>query len=162
MSSYYDMFLKSYTYRINCYSCKYANKHRVGDITIGDFWGVEIEHPEVLASNGGDVNEKQGVSCVIVNNAHGRVLLNKFGVGLLLIKSDFEKAAKHNGQLKEPCELNENKRNEVLRAYSTNGYDEVEKWYKKDLGAKGLLKNKIKSILPSFIKHGIKIILNFK
>lgn len=162
MSSYYDMFLKSYTYRINCYSCKYANKHRVGDVTIGDFWGVEIEHPEVLCANGGDIDEKQGVSCIIVNNTQGKKLLSNYGNGLMLVKSQYDKVAKHNGQLNKPCILNEKKRNGVLEAYYKNGYTGVEKWYKKDLGVKGLVKNKIKSILPTFIKQGIKMILNFK
>ena len=162
MSSYYDMFLKSYTYRINCYSCKYANNLRVGDITIGDYWGVETEHPEVLIVNGGDINEKQGVSCVIVNNEQGKVLLEKFGCGLLLKQSEYEKAARHNGQLNRPCKLDENKRNGVLDVYSKFGYAGIENWHKKDLGVNGLIKNKIKSLLPSFLKQGIKKILYFR
>lgn len=158
MSSYYDMFLKSYTYRINCYSCKYANKHRVGDVTIGDFWGVDIEHSEVLCTNGGDIDEKQGVSCVIVNNGQGKKLLSNYGNGLMLVESQYDKAAKHNGQLNYPGALNENKRNNVLEVYSKNGYAEVEKWYKKDLGVKGLLKNKIKNILPVKFLNVIKFL----
>lgn len=162
MSSYYDMFLKSYTYRFNCYSCKYANKHRVGDFTIGDYWGVEIEHPEVLVSNDGDINEKQGVSCIIVNNEQGKVLLEKFGCGLLLKLSEYEKVAKHNVQINEPCKLDEKKRNGVLEIYSKFRYDGIEKWHRKDLGVKGLIKNKIKSLLPSFLKQGIKKILYYR
>lgn len=159
MSPYYDMFLKSYTYRINCYSCKYANKHRVGDITIGDFWGVEIEHPEVLASNGGDVNEEQGVSCVIVNNVQGKELLNKFGFGLLLIKSDFEKAAKHNGQLNGPCALTKIKREKYLNVYKYLGYIGVKKVWLKEIGTLRYSINIIKPYMPNKLKVVIKLFL---
>ena len=52
LSSYYSLFLKSVTYRENCYSCPYANNSRVGDITIGDYWGIEKQHSDYLVSNG--------------------------------------------------------------------------------------------------------------
>ena len=57
LSSYYTLFLDSETYRENCYSCKYAGKKRTGDITLGDYWGVEDEHPEILAENYEKVKE---------------------------------------------------------------------------------------------------------
>lgn len=34
--TFYNSFLKSQSYRLSCYHCKYANLNRVGDITIGD------------------------------------------------------------------------------------------------------------------------------
>ena len=39
--SYYKSFLNGDTYRECCYSCKYANLQRIGDITLADFWGIE-------------------------------------------------------------------------------------------------------------------------
>ena len=35
-------FLNCINYTDNCFSCKYANKKRVSDITIGDSWGSEL------------------------------------------------------------------------------------------------------------------------
>lgn len=156
MSSYYDMFLKSYTYRINCYSCKYANKNRVGDITIGDYWGIEVEHPEILVSNGGEINEKQGISCLIVNNERGKVLLEKFGSALSLRQSSFINVAKHNGQLNKPSELDVRKRYMVFLELKKKGYVGIEQWHKIELGYFVLLKNVFKSILPGPLKIFLK------
>lgn len=37
---YFLAFLEGLSYRENCYSCRYARKERVSDLTIGDFWGL--------------------------------------------------------------------------------------------------------------------------
>ena len=37
---YYYHFLKGDTYRECCYRCSYSRPERVGDVTIGDFWGI--------------------------------------------------------------------------------------------------------------------------
>lgn len=158
-SSYYDMFLKSYTYRINCYSCKYANKHRVGDVTIGDYWEVEKEHPEILIKNGGEINEKLGVSCIIVNNNQGSKLVEKYGKELFIKKSRYEKVARYNKQLNLPSSLDEARREQVLNAYKIGGYQAVETQYRKLLGWKQVLKNKIKEILSQQAKCMIKKII---
>lgn len=38
---YFLAFLEGLSYRDNCYSCRYARKERVSDLTIGDFWGLD-------------------------------------------------------------------------------------------------------------------------
>ena len=30
----------------DCYQCAYANASRVGDLTVGDFWGIAKSHPD--------------------------------------------------------------------------------------------------------------------
>ena len=40
-------FLSSLTYTENCYSCKYAQKKRISDITIGDAWGSDLADEEI-------------------------------------------------------------------------------------------------------------------
>ena len=47
-SPYYDMFLNLKTLRDSCYRCPYAGRFRAGDLTIGDFWGVDVNRPDVL------------------------------------------------------------------------------------------------------------------
>ena len=42
---FYKSFLNGLFYRENCYKCRYARKERVGDITIGDFWGLGDDIP---------------------------------------------------------------------------------------------------------------------
>lgn len=60
---YYASFLRGETYKESCYSCKFANMERVGDITIGDFWGVNKYYP--------NVDKKKGVSCCLINTKNG-------------------------------------------------------------------------------------------
>lgn len=133
ISSYYYYFLEGETYRENCYTCKYARKERVGDVTIGDFWKVEIEHPEFMVDAGGKLDTRLGVSAILCNTEKGKRLLDKYGTGLILEKSDVEKVAKWNCQLNHPSQ-NTKKRKAILDAYKTNGYQGVEAVFQQELG----------------------------
>ena len=138
LSTYYKMFLYGEIYRSNCYSCKYTNKHRIGDITIGDFWGIEEEHPEYLDSNNGEFSKNKGISCIIVNSKNGEKLLEKYGKNISLKISDYDKVAKHNKQLNSPS-VEPKSREKIMNLYSNNGYKSVDKYVKKKQGIKRIL-----------------------
>lgn len=55
--------------RPSCFICPFAQKKRVSDITMGDFWGVEKLHP--------DFDDNLGISLVLINNEHGRTFFDK-------------------------------------------------------------------------------------
>lgn len=57
-------FLEGYAYKTKCYHCNYVGTERIGDITIGDFWGLGNEKPF-------NHNQKEGVSLVLLNNEKG-------------------------------------------------------------------------------------------
>lgn len=135
LSSYYTLFLKSSIYRESCYQCKYANCYRQSDLTAGDYWGIQSAHPEYLKENGGEIEEKRGVSCLLVNTTHGKEMIECFGGGLCLKKSVFDKVAKKNAQLNFPSKPNED-REKILEMYRVDGYPAVEKWFNKQLGIK--------------------------
>lgn len=67
--AYYMNFIKGNIMRPSCYQCAYAGNRRIGDITLGDYWGVENHHPELDAS--------KGVSAVLVNTPSGERLFNE-------------------------------------------------------------------------------------
>lgn len=158
VSSYYYMFLKSYIYRNSCYSCKYACKNRCGDITIGDYWGIEKAHSEVLKENEYGLDYKNGISCLIVNTEQGIKVLEKYKSGLRLLDSAFEKASKENGQLNLPSFVDINKRAKILGIYRFKGYAEIETWFK---WIKYI--NMLKSSVPYGLKKVLKkMINNFK
>jgi hypothetical protein len=131
-SSYYGLFMKSSIHRENCYSCKYACSHRVGNLTVGDFWGIEKEHPEYLKQNGGRITLSDGVSCIMVNNEHGEQLINKFGNEIIIENSDFNKAAIANTQLREPSERNL-QREVILENYRNKGYVFLDKQFNRQM-----------------------------
>ncbi|AEV69373.1 Coenzyme F420 hydrogenase/dehydrogenase, beta subunit C-terminal domain [Acetivibrio clariflavus] len=151
-SSYYTFFLKSYTYRECCYYCKYASPNRTGDITIGDYWGIEKEHPDLLHLNPRVIDKSKGVSCLIVNTLKGKKGLKKYGSGLQLWESSFEKVAKKNKQLNYPSNLDEKKRNLILNLFKDKGYFAVDKLFYKEAGIH-IYKAKIKKIIKKFIKR---------
>ena len=77
-----------------CYSCKYTNANRVGDITIGDFWGIEAAHPKFFDS--------RGVSVVLINTSKGERFFNMVRSGFDVIESTYEKASAQQTNLREP------------------------------------------------------------
>lgn len=137
LSSYYQLFLRSALYRDCCYQCKYAGGARAGDLTIGDYWGIEREHPDYLKP-GGPLDEKQGVSCILVSSEKGKTLLERTGKGLLCLPSTLEKAARQNAQLNHPSPQNPD-RDTVLSLYREQGYAGVERWFQRRLGMKRYL-----------------------
>lgn len=55
--AYGKHFMDGDCYRESCYKCAYANTSRVGDLTVGDFWGIAKSHPSF--------NSPKGVSSVL-------------------------------------------------------------------------------------------------
>lgn len=156
-SSYYQMFLNSYTYRESCYNCPYANDNRPGDITIGDYWCVELVHPELVNENGGPVDYRKGTSCMIINNKKGLVLLNKYGKGIDKWSSEYDKASKYNAQLRRPSEFKPQR--EIVFSLYKKGYAELEAWYQKEL-RKTIRMRKIRAAIPSPIKKMARRLVN--
>lgn len=65
--SFVSMFKENLTLRDSCFSCPFASMERCGDITIGDFWGIE----GIDAS----FSDNKGVSMVFANTEKGKKYL---------------------------------------------------------------------------------------
>lgn len=128
-SSYYHYFLNGDIYRENCYSCPYACVDRVGDITVGDYWGVEKYSPECLKEKGGLFDKEKGISCIMVNSKAGRVLLELVNDDLQKEQINLEKVLAKNKQLREPVK-NSSVRSKIFSIYRKKGYIGVEKYYR--------------------------------
>lgn len=152
--SYISFFSKSYTYRINCYTCPYACKERIADLTIGDFWGFHEEYPDVKSSSG--LTNGKGVSCVLANTAKGQDTMENCAKELALMDAEFDKISRHNAQLHEPSKYNKI-REEILEIYREQGYAAVEKFYAKKF-RKERIKYTIVDLLPKGIRRRVKII----
>lgn len=71
-----------------CYECEFVENNRVGDITIGDFWGIENIEPSL--------NDDVGTSLIILNNKKGKYFFDKISNELELIEENMEDAFKKN------------------------------------------------------------------
>lgn len=75
---FYRAFTPALTVRPQCQVCNYARLPRQGDITLGDFWGVEKYDPKMT--------DGKGTSIVTVNSEKGAKLLEKIRHKLLLLE----------------------------------------------------------------------------
>lgn len=137
VSSYYEYFLQGKTYRENCYCCKYASKLRYSDITIGDYWGIEQEHPELFSEKKWRDRIYDGISCVLANTEKG-INLIKSAASLELVPSDYARIATNNGQLREPTHYS-SQRDKILKLYNRHGYRAVDEEFRKNLGIKRIV-----------------------
>ena len=74
-----------YLVRESCFKCGHHSVRRPGDLTIGDFWGLERFKPELV--------DRWGVSLVLVNRGRGIDLLESAAKRITLAPATAEQAA---------------------------------------------------------------------
>lgn len=99
---YYKAFFGGLICRESCLHCKYAQFQRVTDLTIGDFWGLKQEEP--------NVDIRKGVSMMIVNTEKGAEVLRAVSDRVTMKEKTMEEAMKDNDQLKAPIKISKLKR----------------------------------------------------
>lgn len=122
-----------------CAECKYKEKIRVADISLGDFWGLDASKEDL----------KKGISVVLVNTEKGREYLDYVGGKLFLEKQTYEKASRGNGCLLTPAKMGEHRQEFFSRLEKEKFEDLV--W--------NLLGESKKSIYIKSIKNRIKELL---
>lgn len=88
LDRYGKHFMDGDCYRESCYQCAYANTSRVGDLTVGDFWGIAKSHP--------CFNSPKGVSSVFVNTEKGQKLFE-----MMRVLAEVEEATLEEGMVKQ-------------------------------------------------------------
>lgn len=121
---YMSAFDRAAIFRQSCYHCHYANIQRVGDFSIGDFWG--LGHQGVPFK----YDMTKGVSLLLVNSDKGRVIMSQLGQDDFYIKRTIEEATAYNHNLTHSSYPPEN-REEIIRAFlnEEEGLTEIEKEY---------------------------------
>ena len=143
-SSYYYFFEKGYFFRESCYHCPFSGENRVGDITIGDYWGFEKVHEELIDK----VNTRNGISCILINSSKGEEVINECRDEFDLFESSYDKIKKYNRQLNNPTKR-PNDLDFIIKEYKKIGYEAIEKQFKK----------KNKHFKFQIIKNRIKVLL---
>lgn len=144
LDPYYYHFLEGTTYRECCYRCNYCTKERVGDITIGDYWGVEKEHPEFYSA--------KGVSCFLVNSEKGMRLWNLIKSEFYFLESTFEQVARANHNLSHPTKRTSRRDSIYLHIDDMD----VNEYFATQLAIPFNLKARVKLLLPKWLKIWIK------
>lgn len=106
---YMQAFDRSALFRRSCYSCRYARFPRVGDCTIGDFWGIG-RHGTPFRH---DVS--RGVSLVMANNAKGEKALSGLA-GVFIERRTLEEALAENHNIMHPS-VKHPQRDKIIRSF---------------------------------------------
>lgn len=121
--------------RPSCHDCRFTNYHRAGDLTIGDFWGIEKSHPELLSEN--------GVSLLLINNDKGLSAWNDVAVKFEYVESSVEKCRQAALSHPQPEAAD---RKDFWREYAKKGFEyAVRKRY--GITCITLLKNRLRQLL---------------
>ena len=91
-----DFFMKGFfnglIFRDSCYTCKYATRKRVSDLTLGDFWGLKSTI----------ISDRIGVSLVLKNTEKGDILFNRIIKNIKSEERPLIEALAGNEQLNHP------------------------------------------------------------
>jgi coenzyme F420-reducing hydrogenase beta subunit len=91
---FYTAYLKGLISRENCYQCPYASAQRYGDLTVGDFWGLDRT---------AEMPNHRFISVLLCNTAKGERFLKDCGDSIQCLERPLEMALKKNCQLNRPC-----------------------------------------------------------
>ncbi len=109
---FYTTYLRGIISRENCYTCPYASLERYGDITVGDFWGLE-KTP--------DLPNIPFISSLFVNTPKGKRYLDDCSDSISCVERPVEMATKKNRQLSHPCDRHQD-RDTFLALYPRLGF----------------------------------------
>ena len=91
---YYIGFLKGLYYRPSCYQCQYADRHRISDVTLGDFWGLgKLKKMD-------NFQRKDGVNVVLVNSKKGQKYIDAISTFIDFEERSLDEAVSGNRQLR--------------------------------------------------------------
>lgn len=136
-SGYMSMFRKNLLMPERCFCCKFAGKF-LSDITIADFWGVEICMPEVPV--------KGGVSIMMTHSEKGEELAKKMSnEDVLLLETPNNDFIRYNPNLEKPTAKPECY-DKFWSDYKTKGFEYVLRLYGEN-SFKGMIKFNLKCFL---------------
>lgn len=95
-NTFMDGFGQELFFRPSCYECHFSNLNRPGDLTIGDFWGIND-----CSQNFYGV---QGVSCCICNNKKGEKVFSEIQESFIVEEKTIEECMQPN--LSFPTRIN--------------------------------------------------------
>lgn len=133
--------------RESCYTCKYTGTERIADITLADFWGIDLNSLP-------DEQRKNGVSLIIANSEKGKALVKELNKDMIIHPADPERAVPANQALSKPGTANEN-RTEFFKMLDSYDFDTLVQKFNRTL----YLKLKIRKILGNRLCNLIKSIV---
>lgn len=117
---FYSLFFKECIFRESCYKCKYAQVPRIGDLTIGDCWGIEEMNSNADLEN--------GVSLILINSKKGKKLISDSISKESLKLLNLSEVIKYNQTIIKPTNR-PNTRNDFYKDFEKYGFEETASKY---------------------------------
>ncbi|MEE1282586.1 MAG: Coenzyme F420 hydrogenase/dehydrogenase, beta subunit C-terminal domain [Acutalibacteraceae bacterium] len=115
-NTYSKAFLNNLCLRPSCYECAFKKQKPFSDVTLADYWGVDIENPKI--------DDNKGISVVIINSEKGKELLFNEKDKLFVDKLDISVVLQHNSSLVESSPMNK-KRDYFMRNLGKKDFDKL-------------------------------------
>ena len=109
---YMQLFLGNQSQRSSCFHCPFTTIKRQGDISLGDFWGIDRLHPSL--------DDDKGISMILVNSDKGEEMYEKIKEGMACFDCNIETAIAGNMVLVENI-TGEEKRDMFYQSYVAEG-----------------------------------------
>lgn len=114
--AYFQLFFQGIILRPSCHKCQFANIIRTGDISLGDFWGIEKFYP--------DFDDDKGISLVFCNTSKGKELWKQVSHNADYIKVRQDECYQPN--LKQPSAVSPD-RHKFWEIYNKHGLERAMK-----------------------------------
>lgn len=137
---YTDLFYEHLMFRPSCHSCHFSNLNRVSDITLGDFWGIEKNAPQL--------EDQYGVSLVLVNTAKGHEIIEAVRNELEMVSCDVLNCLQPT--LVKPSEASP-LREQFWQSYRENGFELTLKRFSRPKSTSKRIKRSLKQMM--YIVH---------
>lgn len=135
---YFSNFTGGNILRPNCFNCRFACSERVGDITIGDFWGHEALDLKCDKNN--------GISVLTINTPKAQNILEVLSQKLIMEKVDYKIVIAGNTCLRHPTPKGA-KWDEYMQAVKNDAIPDIAYKYRSK-NKKKILRGTIKLLIP--------------
>ena len=129
-------FVGNYCLRESCYDCSFKSTQRVSDFTLGDYWGIWNQNPEM--------DDNRGTSLLLVHSSKGNRILDAISNKLDFVQVDLDESIKENPSMIKSSPINKD-RSVFIGIVIREGFKKAIKKFK--LVTKMSKRGKIKQIL---------------
>ena len=114
-----ELFISEYPLRESCFSCAFKDHKSAGDLTLGDFWGVDSIFP--------NLDDDKGVSLVLVNTEKGCALFDHISDQITRIETTYAQAVSRNKSAFTRPQRN-SRRDLYLKSIKKKSFDYIYKY----------------------------------
>lgn len=144
--AYFAWFSSDITLRPVCYNCRYRTTRRVGDITLGDFWGIGTVVPFAH-------DTRYGVSLILLNSEKGKQMKKRMVELVYMEERTIDEALMRNRLALAGHQPKPYGRERFFAAYNSYGIKRMAKRYGFEKTAKNLARILIPSKVINFLSR---------